>query len=107
MTGCYCRRFRSYQGRSASLDEKAILQSTIGRILYQEWDPIGVSAAAPEDEYDSYIGPVYRILVGNRSEQELIELLFHIERESIGLSCTSPDRLRPVARRLLGLDVNL
>ena len=85
----------------------AEIQDSIGQILYREWDPIGVSGSAPEDEYDSYIAPIYRILAGSRSEQELIELLFRIERESIGLSSTSPERLRPVARRLLELDVSL
>jgi hypothetical protein len=42
-----------------------------------------------------------------RSEQELIECLFRIERDTIGIPCESPERLRPVARRLLDLDVRL
>jgi len=59
------------------------------------------------DEYDSYIAGVYRILVGSRSEEELAEFLYATEREVIGLSVESPEKLRPVARKLLALDVAL
>jgi len=85
----------------------AEIQDSIRQILYREWDPIGVSGSAPDDEYDSYIGPVYRILSGSRSEQELIEYLFRTERDTIGMSCGSPEQLRPIARKLLELDVSL
>ena len=84
----------------ASSKEKRVaeIQDSIRQIFYREWDPIGVSGSAPEDEYDSYIGPVYRILSGSRSEQELIDFLFRTERDTIGVSCESPEQLRPVAR---------
>jgi hypothetical protein len=61
------------------------IQDSIRQILYRDWDPIGVSGFAPEDEYDNYIAPVYRVLAGSRSEQELIELLHRTERDTIGL----------------------
>ena len=72
----------------ANSKEKRVaeIQDSIRQILYREWDPIGVSGSAPEDEYDSYIGPVYRILSGSRSEQELIDFLFRTERDTIGVS---------------------
>ncbi len=85
----------------------AEIQDAIRQDLYHEWDPIGVSGSAPEDEYDSYIAPVYRILAGSRSEQELIEFLFRTEQDTIGVSCEASEQLRPVARRLLELDVKL
>jgi hypothetical protein len=84
----------------------AEIQDSIRQILYRDWNPIGFSDL-PSDEYDSYIAPVYRILAGSRSEQELIEYLFRTERDTIGLACESPELLRPVARRLLELDVRL
>jgi hypothetical protein len=84
----------------------AKIQDSIRQILYHDWNPIGFSGL-PEDEYDSYIAPVYRILAGSRSEQELIEFLFRTESDTIGSSCESPEQLRPVARRLLELDVRL
>jgi hypothetical protein len=90
-----------------SRDDRAVeIQDSIRQVLYRDWNPIGVDSL-PEDEYDSYIGPVYRILSGSRSEQELIEFLFRTERDTIGTSCESQEQLRPVARRLLSLDVSL
>jgi len=82
------------------------IQDSIRQILYHDWNPIGFSDL-PADEYDSYIAPVYRILAGSRSEQELVDFLFRTERDTIGVSCESPEQLRPVARRLLELDVSL
>jgi hypothetical protein len=84
----------------------AKLQDSIRQVLYHDWQPIPVPDL-PEDEYDSYIAPVYRILVGSRSEQELIECLCRLERATIGMPYESAEQLRPVARRLLELDVRL
>ncbi len=80
----------------------AEIQDAIRQILYRDWDPTGVCGAAPEDEYDSYIGGVYRILSSSRSEDALIEFLaVHGSQES------APERLRSVAQKLLALDVRL
>jgi hypothetical protein len=86
----------------------AEVQEAIRKVLFCDWDPIGVSDDANlRDEYDAYIAPVYRILSGSRSEQELVDLLFRTEADSIGLQCDSPERLRPVARTLLEPDTAL
>jgi hypothetical protein len=85
----------------------AEIQDSIRQVLRHDWNPIGFDEHLPEDEYDSYIAPVYQILTGTRSEQELVEFLFHTEGETIGLPCESPEHLRPVARKLLQLDVRL
>jgi hypothetical protein len=83
------------------------IQDAIRQILYHDWNPIGFAGILPEDEYDSYIGPVYRILAGTRSEAELIGLLRRTEIETIGVLPTSDEQLRPVVRKLLALDVKL
>jgi hypothetical protein len=86
----------------------AEIQDTIRQVLFRDWDPIGVNSNQNlADEYDSYIAPVYRILTGSRSESELAELLFRTEHDEIGTGCESPDQLRPLARKLLALDVTL
>ncbi len=85
----------------------AKIQDSIRQVLRRDWNPIGVGDEWPEDEYDSYIAPVYRILAGSRSEQEMIECLFMVERDIFGSPCASAEQLRPVARRLLELDVSL
>jgi len=87
------------------------IHDAIGEVLMQHWDPIGL-ADVPEArrEYDGYIAPVYRILVGSRSEQELIEFLSQTASEIMGepvVRGASADHLRPLARRLLELNVEL
>ncbi len=88
-------------------DAKAAqIQGSIRRVLYEDWNPIGVGSLPP-DEHDRYIAPVYRILAGTRSEQELIECLCRIEWDDIGMPCGSPEKLKPIARKLLALDIRL
>jgi hypothetical protein len=83
------------------------IQHAIRHILFRQWDPIGVrDIEGSSDEYDSYIAPIYRILVGTRSEDDLIDLLCRSERD-LGMQSRSPEGLRPVARALLLLDVTL
>jgi len=93
-----------------SRDKRATeIQDSIRQILFHDWDPIAVSKINPTlvDEYDSYIAPAYRILTGTRSEDELMRLLHQAENESVGMTSTSREQLRSVARRLLALNVRL
>ena len=92
-----------------SREQRAVkIQGLIRQVLFKDWDPIGVrSDPTLSDEYDSYIAPVYRILAGSRSEDDLINLLYRMERDEIGTACESPEQLRTVARKLLALDVTL
>jgi len=91
------------------LKEKRALeiQDAIRQILYRDWDPIGVCGAGPQDEYDNYIGAVYRILNGSRSEDALVDFLRKTESESMGLDSAPLEHLRPVAQKLLKLNVRL
>ena len=42
------------------------LWDEIGRILWEEWDPIGVNKYnGPDDEYNSYIPSVFALLTKN------------------------------------------
>lgn len=84
------------------------IYDSVRQILLRDWDPIGVCGEPnASDEYDAYIAPIYRILVGTRSEFELIECLRRIERDEIGLSPGKPESLKLVAENLLALDVKL
>ena len=82
----------------------AEIQDAIRQILYRDWDPIGVHRAAPEDEYDSYIGGVYRILASSRSEEALIQFLAGTAEGILGSQVPAPERLRSVTQKLLALD---
>ena len=59
-------------------------------VLWNDWDPIGVNDAAPEDEYDSYIGGVYRLLVSGCCRDSIVKHLAGIEIDKMGLGPTVP-----------------
>jgi hypothetical protein len=83
------------------------IQESIRQVLIREWDPIHIHHI-PEahDEYDAYIGGLYRLLADGASEWAVAAHLASIERDSMGFS-TSTEALLPVARRLKQLDVRL
>ncbi|MGH7074457.1 MAG: hypothetical protein ACREFD_09700 [Stellaceae bacterium] len=59
----------------------------IREVLMREWDPIGVrDFAQAQDEYDSYIGRLYSMLVDERATREAIAAhLFDIAAGWMGL----------------------
>lgn len=84
------------------------VQDSIRQILFWEWDPVGIADEEwPEDEYDAYIGPVYRILSSTRSEPDLIDYLQTTARETMGVSGGDPMVLQGIAKKLLLLNVGL
>ncbi len=76
-------------------------------VLWNDWDPIGVKGYGPDDEYDSYIGGIYRILSGNPTEPELIDHLYRIETKRMGLPSHDKELVRPIAQKLMEIDVTL
>lgn len=83
------------------------IQAAIREILLREWDPIGVGdAPQAQDEYDGYVGGVYRLLAKGPSADEVANHLAHIERESMGLS-TDASSLGDVSKHLVNLNVKL
>lgn len=59
----------------------------IRTILMESWDPIGV-ADIPEaaDEYDSYIGQIFGLLIRREPTWKLVEFLWWAETENMGLA---------------------
>jgi hypothetical protein len=82
------------------------IYSTINEILHTYWDPIGMNDALPKDEYEGYVGVVYRALADGKSETELVSLLTTLENKAIGLRAPWQDK-REAARRLVALDIKL
>ena len=84
------------------------IQESIKRVLLQDWDPIGVSdVPEAQDEYDAYVGGVYRLLASGASEDEIIEHLHRVESDVMGMPAADREGLRGVARKLVGLNVSL
>ena len=60
--------------------------SSIGYILHNQWDPLGISDTnSPVDEYENYVPVVYRLAMEIDCIEELVEHLSHIACETIGV----------------------
>jgi hypothetical protein len=81
------------------------VQDEIRSVLNTDWDPIGVVGDGINDEYDSYIGRIYSLLLSSASEQAIAEHLRAIELDRMGLTGTSMDQLFKVAAKLLTLQL--
>ena len=83
------------------------IQDSIREVLLRDWDPIHVQdIPEAQDEYDGYVGGVYRLLADGASEFMIATHLASVEREAMGFS-TSAEALLPVARCLRQIDVRL
>ena len=83
------------------------IQDNIRDVLMKNWDPIGVSnESGAQDEYDGYIGGIYRLLANRASEKQIIDHLYKIETENMELE-SSKKTLKDVATALMKIDVNL
>lgn len=91
---------------SQAKDRSLEIMASIRSILVTDWDPIHVGAERPS-EYDSYIGGVYRLLANRASAEELAEHLRKLEAEEMGFTASISSALKPVAEKLLGLEVGL
>lgn len=78
------------------------LAAHVGRVLRWVWDPIGLSAHGPEDEYDAYVPDLFALTCGGAFEDALVAHLAGIEVEAMHLSLPPTKRTR-AARALLGL----
>lgn len=82
------------------------VQEEVRQILLHEWDPLGVSdVPEAQDEYDSYVGGIYRLLASGASEHQIVERLHNLETVSMGLN-SNRERLKSVAEKLAKLGVS-
>src|SRR5271170_359015 len=58
-------------------EESRRVRLAIRKVFVDVWDPIGVmdDPTWPRDEYDSYIGGVFELLVLGGSDKEIVEYL--------------------------------
>jgi hypothetical protein len=64
--------------------ESRRIRSEIRRVLLQYWDPIGIrDEPNAQDEYDSYLGGVYELLLSGASDEEIANHLWRIIEERI------------------------
>ncbi|MBN1396048.1 MAG: hypothetical protein JW959_13580 [Pirellulales bacterium] len=84
-------------------DNAKCYHEEIRRILLREWDPIGVAdVAEAQDEYDGYVGQIHGLLIRHEPKQKIVEFLWWVETEHMGL-CGNRVHTEHVADRLLQL----
>jgi hypothetical protein len=95
--------------KKGSKEKTAEIQESIRLILWNDWDPIGINDSGPDDEYDSYVGGIYRLLASGASEYQIVERLYQLETISMGIDGLREGRegLKSVAEKLLKLNVSL
>lgn len=88
---------------SKHLDRARRYHEAIRRILLLEWDPIGiVDQPDAQDEYDDYIHEIHGMLIRHEPRHRLIDHLWWVETEHMGLFGYRP-RTEAVADQLLKL----
>lgn len=89
------------------LKEKMVsIQDSIRHLLLFEWDPIGIqNELGAQDEYDSYVNGIYRLVVGKNEEEKILDHLYLLHTEVIGLE-TTREELMPVVKKLAALKEN-
>jgi hypothetical protein len=81
------------------------VQAAIKEALMAEWDPIGVNdIPEAKDEYDSYVPAIYKMLIQQKTRQEIFDYLWWIETEHMGLT-GNRRATEAFAERLLSLVV--
>lgn len=72
---------------SKNVRTKQFLMEEIQKILLKEWDPIGIQdIPEAQDEYDSYISDIYKLIHSKKTESEVFDYLWEIETDHMGLS---------------------
>ena len=82
------------------------IMAEIHAVLLHDWDPLGLQGVAPDDEYDAYIGGVYRLLTGRPSVEDVVRHLMELEFHDMGITKRKND-LMTVAGKLLQINVLL
>jgi hypothetical protein len=86
------------------IERVRLVQAKIRTILLDEWDPIGIGEMPDaQDEYDRYVGQVYRKIADGAGSFPIAQLLTRIEFDRMGLRQRSPIDLEPVAQQLAAL----
>ena len=79
----------------------------IKKALLNEWDPIGVVGIdEAQNEYDSYVPSIYKILISRNPKHELFDYLWWLETEHMGLTGDN-QRTKKFTERLLEIDNEL
>ena len=82
--------------------ENKRIYNAIDKILWEEWDPIGVNEiTTARDEYQSYTLGLFRLKLEGADKDTIANHLFKIETENMGLT-GNIENCKKVADKILG-----
>ena len=86
------------------MDARAELWTKVDRLLWVEWDPIGINDyGGPDDEYRGYVPEVVSLLERNASSEEIAKSLSEIATKTMGLSLENHEHSLSTAIKLKAL----
>ena len=91
----------------ARLTREREIHDAIARVLFKDWDPMGIHHV-PEarHEYDGYVPAIYGLLLGGASPHEVAEHLSRAEGAWLGV-VPLVDQFLPVAEKLCAIDCRI
>ena len=67
-------------------NEQKDIYYEIDKILWNDWDPIGVNDIAPRDEYQSYTPILFSLKINGADKETIAQKLNDIATKTMGLS---------------------
>jgi len=90
-----------------NLNRVKLYNNAIRDILLKEWDPIGVKdVPEAQDEYDSYISGVCKLVINQESSENIFQYLWKIETEYMGL-IGDQNHTKAIAKKLADIVVKI
>ena len=79
----------------------------IRHVFMHEWDPIGIAELPnwPDDEYDSYVMPMYSLLRQDKSASAVSAYLAKVYEHIMG-SRLPPEKFAEATQKFLQIDVS-
>ena len=82
----------------------SLLEDLVRRLLWEEWDPMNLRQhGGPDDEYDSYVKTIVRLLHDGCDEHRMTQHLSQLESNAMGLKVRDEYHIKRVARLLIEL----
>jgi hypothetical protein len=81
--------------------ESRRIRVQIRHALLEVWDPIGVKdAPTAHDEYDSYLGDIFEMLVARAPDAKIAEYLCWVVRDRMGLESANVSDMESTVKAL-------
>jgi len=83
--------------------QDAGVYAALDRLLFWEWDPLGVhDIHGPEDEYHAYLPGFWKLVTADATAEDIAAYLRRTEVEALGVESTEAHRL-DIAKKALAL----